>query len=276
MSIQPYLPTCYRHPDRETRLACSHCGRPVCVDCVRAAAVGQHCLECSAPDRRTRVITAAELRAGQPSTPASMAILAISAAVYLAGFLVPDAAVVLFERGAQINPLVAQGQWYRLITGAFLHSPATITHILFNMWALYVFGPQLERQVGSGPFLALYLASALAGGALYYVLGGSAPAVGASGAIFGLFGAWLAASYRNRHTLAGAAGLRQLLVLLAINLALPVIFPAIAWQAHVGGLAAGFGISTLWGMGGGLDNPTARTAVATAVGLAALLVVIAL
>jgi membrane associated rhomboid family serine protease len=144
------------------------------------------------------------------------------------------------------------------------------------MWALYAFGPQLERQVGGAPFAALYVSSALAGGALFYLLGGAGAAVGASGAIFGLFGAWLAASYRGRHTLAGAAGLRQLLVLLAINLALPLVFPAIAWQAHLGGLAAGVAITTLWGSPRLRANTAGRTAVAAAVGVGALVAVIVL
>jgi len=161
------------------------------------------------------------------------------------------------------------------------HLPCRL-HIGFNMYALYLFGPGLERQVGGPAFLALYLGSAAAGGAAYFLpyaleAGGLVPAVGASGAVFGLFGATLALTYRNRATAAGAAGLRQLLTLLGINLALPLIAPGlnIAWQAHVGGLVAGALIAAVWSVIGRRHTAGAlRTAAGVAVGLAALAVVL--
>jgi len=269
------LPTCYRHPDRETRLACSACGRPTCVDCVQRADVGQKCRECAAPDGHARVITADQIRAGgRRSAPVAFTFLGVCVAVHLVGLFAPEIGDWVFASGAQVNALVGQGEWYRLFTAAFLHSPAGFTHILFNMFALYLFGPQLEREAGSGPFAALYLASALAGGAAFYFANAGGVAVGASGAIFGLFGAWLAASLRNRHTPAGQAGLRQLLLLLGLNLALPLFVPGIAWEAHVGGLAAGFVIALMWSL---FARPAQaallRTLVAAAVGGAALALV---
>lgn len=278
MSADTSLPTCYRHPDRETRLACSSCGRAACVDCVQRAAVGQKCRECAAPQGRSQVITGEQIRAGAaPPTPVTYTILGISVAVFALGLAVTEWQSVIFNAGAQANVLVERGEWYRLFTAAFLHSPASFTHILFNMFALYLFGPQLEREAGSAPFAGLYIASALAGGAAFYFANVGGVAVGASGAIFGLFGAWLAAALRSRHTPSGQAGLRQLLLLLGINLALPLFVPGIAWEAHLGGLLAGFLIASAW-------FPLARrphalllrTLVAAAVGVVALTLVIVL
>jgi membrane associated rhomboid family serine protease len=134
---------------------------------------------------------------------------------------------------------VADGQWYRLISNAFLHEPLNSggigpLHIIFNMWALIVVGPQLERLLGRVRFLAVYLVSALAGSVLYYLVAApTASALGASGAIFGLFGAWFVLARRLR------LDIRQIVVLIGVNLAITFVIPGIAWQAHVGGLIAG-------------------------------------
>jgi membrane associated rhomboid family serine protease len=220
------------------------------------------------------VITSAEVR-GQAtrSAPVSMTILGLNVVIWLLTFLAGGFQEAALELGAQANLQVAQGEWYRLFTTMFLHSPFTITHILFNMLALYIFGPQLEREAGSVPFAALYFASGLAGGAAFFLLAApGASAVGASGAIFGLFGGWIAAFVRRRESRAGRSGLRQLLVLLGINLALPLIVPGIAWQAHLGGLVAGFLIVLAWtGIARrSRDARVARTLVGVGVGLLAL------
>lgn len=265
MDVQP-LPVCYRHLDRETRLRCSNCGRPVCADCVQFQPEGQRCPECTAPEEDT----ASGWGTASPSaarTPVSMVLLGASVGVYLLLWLLPDLWMDIFRAGHQSNPAIAEGQWWRPVTASFLH--ADLTHVLFNMWALYLFGPPLEREAGSAPFAALYFAAVVAGGGFFYALAPASSAIGASGAIFGLFGAWLAAALRNRRDPRGQAGLRQLLFLLAINIALPVFVPQIAWQAHLGGFLAGFVIAWLWGVssrrGGGVG---ARTLVAVCVGLA--------
>ncbi len=266
------LPTCYRHPDRETRLSCSNCERPVCIDCVRTASVGQKCPECSAPLPGARTLDMNDVRRGQTRTAiVSYTILAVCVAIFVIGFVAPPLGDLLLFYGVQANELVADGQWWRLLTAAFFHDPSSIVHIAFNMWALYVFGPQLEREVGSAAFLALYVAAALGGGVAFYLLAPRGVAVGASGAIFGLFGAWLAASYRRRRTAAGAASLRQLLVLLGINMAL-AFAPGfnIAWQAHAGGLVAGFLIALAWSAPQLHNSAARRTAVAAAVAAVAL------
>lgn len=264
------VPTCYRHSDRETRLSCSACGRPVCVDCVRPAAVGQKCPECAAPTGRSRVITADQI--ATVGTGVTRAVIGICVAVFLAQLVIPSR-VELF--GAQINQAIAQGEWWRVFTAAFLHSRGFIFHIVLNLWVLWSLGPPLERQVGSVPYAGLLAASAAGGGAAFYVLGPlGGVAVGASGMIFGLFGAWVAASLRARHTLGGRAQLNRLLVLVGINLALPLFIGRIAWEAHVGGLVTGFLVALAWGAvpGDRRQGRVARTAIA--LGFAAVAVVL--
>ena len=212
-------------------------------------------------------------RAVVRSTPVTYVILGISVLLFVASFLGPQVDQTVNLYLAQINQFVTGGEWWRLLSAAFLHSG--ITHIGFNMYALYLFGPQLEREVGSVSFAALYAASAVAGGAAFYLAEPNGVAVGASGAIFGLFGAWLAASYRGRHTVAGRASLQQLLMLLGINLVLGFLPGTnIAWQAHVGGLVAGLVIAFVWTLSPLQRQPVLRTVAALLVGALALLAVL--
>ena len=179
-------------------------------------------------------------RLSRAITPGVLTIIVITAAAYLLQRLDPQFTI----RFAHISQLVEQGEWWRPVTAAFLHS-RSVLHILFNMYALYLFGPRLERQVGTGAFAGLYLASALAGGVAFQYLSEGA-AVGASGAIFGLFGAVLVGTYPLRRVPQGAEQFQRLLLLLGINLALPLIVPSIAWEAHVGGLVMGMTVTALW------------------------------
>jgi membrane associated rhomboid family serine protease len=127
---------------------------------------------------------------------------------------------------------VASGEPYRLLTAAFLHGG--LAHIAFNMMALVLFGPTLEGAFGRVRYLTLYLVSALGGTAASYALGSPlTPSLGASGAVFGLFGALLVVNRRLGRESGG------LWVLLALNLALGLVVPTIDWRAHVGGLVAG-------------------------------------
>ena len=177
------------------------------------------------------------------------------------------------EALAQVNSAVNAGEWWRLFTPVLLH--ASITHILFNMWALWVLGPQIERGVGSWPFASLYLASAAAGGAFVVFLGDpNTIAVGASGAIFGLFGVWFNWAVRRRRTMYGRALLRQIGFLLLINAAIPLFVPSIAWEAHLGGLIAGFLIGEIWSRLKGANASAMRTGVGAAVAILAVLAVL--
>lgn len=274
METGTLLPTCYRHPDRETRLACSNCARPVCVDCVRSADVGQRCLECAAPAPGADGFdggAAPSVRGGPPVF--TYAVIAICVAVSVVTLLVPslgDRAVFAF---GQINEFVAQGEWWRVLSSAFLH--ADVAHLAFNMWALYVLGPQLEREVGSVPFAAFYLASAIAGGAAYFFLQPGGVAVGASGAVFGLLGAWLVASYRGRKHPVGRASFQQLMLVLGLSVLMSVVPGSrIAWEAHAGGFVAGVIITTLWILPLLRRQAALRTLVAAAVAAVPLLMVV--
>jgi membrane associated rhomboid family serine protease len=135
---------------------------------------------------------------------------------------------------------VADHQYYRLITAAFLHATIPL-HILFNMWALVIVGPPLEQALGRLRFIVVYLMSALGGSvAFYYLSAPNVPSVGASGAIFGLFGAWFVVA-RRLHLDA-----RGILVLIGINLVISFTIPSIAWQAHVGGLVTGAALTAAY------------------------------
>jgi membrane associated rhomboid family serine protease len=266
-------PACYRHPDRPTRLSCSNCGRPICVECSRDAVVGQKCPECTTPEHRTRVIPARSItHANRRVTPVTWGLIAVNVAMFALQEIFP--ALHIPARFSQYPPLVAAGEWWRVFTAMFLHGG--VLHLLFNMYALWLFGPVLERRFGSLSYAALYVAGGLGGGMLYQLIGSEAPAVGASGAIFALLGALLAASYRQRQTRAGAAVFGQLGILLAINLALPLFVGNIAWQAHVGGLLAGILIAAVWDHMplAGRTAEWRRIAVALVVGAASLAVVL--
>ncbi len=260
----PTSAVCYRHPDRSTYLRCSNCDRPICIECTNDVPVGQKCPECAAP--ATRSVSVAT---GQ-SAPATVALLVMSVLVFAATFY-GDMDQELLARFGQFNLAVAAGEWWRIFTAAFLH--AGFTHLLFNMWALWIFGRPLEAQIGSASFTALYFASAAAGGAAAYLLGDPRDLlVGASGAIFGLFGAWLFASYRSRHTRWGSAQFRNLLVLLGLNAFLAVAVPQISWQGHAGGLVAGFLIAAAWSKAP--STPATRVLIAAGAGILALVLVL--
>ena len=259
-------PVCYRHPDRHTLLRCSRCDRPICAACSIDATVGQRCPECVRSEGTQKVISTRPTRAGAIATKS---FIAVAVAFYVLAGL-GDMQEQLFEALAQINVLVGAGEWWRIFTPVLLH--AGLTHILFNMWALWVLGPQIERGVGTGPFIALYLASTGVGGLFVYLLGDPTDvAVGASGAIFGLFGVWLNWALHRRNTLQGRMLLRQIGFLLLLNAALPFIIRNIAWEAHLGGLIAGFVIGELWSRITRRDVQTARIVVAAAVAVLAVL-----
>ena len=235
---------CYRHGGRATRLSCSNCGKPICIDCAIDTPVGQKCAECARPEGRHRVVTAAAIRRTRDFAPVSYVIIALCLTAYVIGELDPALGVRFFREGAFQADLVRDGEWWRGITSMFLH--VSLAHVAFNMWALYVFGPALERRYGSLSFVALYIAAGLGGGGLYLLIGRGQAAVGASGAIFGLMGALIVNLYQQRHTRIGRAIFSQLILLLVINLSLPLVLPNIAWEAHVGGLVAGGAVAQAW------------------------------
>ncbi len=245
----PPVSTCFRHPGRETYLSCVRCGRYACPDCLRAAPVGQQCMECVREGGRAtptaRTVFGGRMAAG---TRVTWVLMAINIIVYV-GELANNKIIHYFEMvGRAYDPVISShlvgvgaGEWYRLITGAFLHEAPSPLHILFNMWALYVVGPPLEQALGRLRFTAVYLLSALGGSVFIYVIGQpNLPSVGASGAIFGLFGAWFVVARRLR------LDPRGIIVLIVLNLVISFTIPSIAWQAHVGGLITGAALTAAY------------------------------
>ncbi len=181
--------TCYRHPDRETRVSCSSCGRPICPDCMTPTPVGMRCPECA--NQRTRVVrNPTGTPSGFGAFPATYVLIAINVVVYLieiangAGGLFKEQLSQFVADFALYGPSVAEGEWYRLVTSGFLH--ANVMHIAFNMLILFFLGRLLEPALGTPRFLALYFASLLAGSLGALALSPNALTLGASGAVFGL------------------------------------------------------------------------------------------
>ena len=214
---------------------------------MRAASVGQQCVECVGEGARSTRQTRTTF-GGLPAAGAvvTWTLVAINVAVFLVTWVRPgivtDLEMLGYARYTPAGPLhgVAAGEWYRLITSAFVVPGAGLNglgfmDILFNMWALVFVGPALEGLLGRVRFLAVYLLGAVGGSVMYYYLVSPlALAAGASGAIFGLFGAWFVVSRRLR------VDTRGIVVLIAINLALGFFFHSfIAWQDHIGGLLTG-------------------------------------
>ncbi len=230
------MPTCYRHPNRETGVSCSNCGRPICPDCMTPTPVGMRCPECAS--ERTRVTHGVGEASLFSRAPATFILIALNAAAYLAeiasgggGFEVGRSSVVGDFGLAGL--FVAEGEWYRLVSSGFLH--VSLFHIGFNMFALYFLGRLLEPSVGTPRFVGIYIASLLGGAFGALLLSPDALTIGASGAVFGIFGAtFVIARGRGVDSVAGTIG-----VILLINLALSVSRPNISLGGHLGGLAAG-------------------------------------
>ncbi|MEU9548489.1 rhomboid family intramembrane serine protease [Streptomyces werraensis] len=239
------VPGCYRHPDRETGVRCTRCERPICPECMVEASVGFQCPECvrggggtgHAPSASLPRTLAGGTVAADPRLVTKI-LIGINVAVFLAVTIEKSLLSDLYLVGAwppapfTSTQGVADGEWYRLVTSMFMHEE--IWHIGFNMFSLWLLGGPLEQHLGRARYLALYLISGLAGSALTYLLaGGSTPSLGASGAVFGLFGATAVLMRRLRYDM------RPIIALLAINLVITFSWVGIAWQAHIGGLVAG-------------------------------------
>lgn len=237
---------CYRHPDRQSFVLCQRCLRTICPECQTQAAVGVICPECLADQRRaqTPAQRTAQRRWSRPravtATDArpvvTYAIIAVTAVAWLIG-LIPGAGdmvqnALLFWAPSLYPDLTGTFEPWRLFTAALVHSG--FWHIGLNMLALWMIGRSLEPLLGRGRFLTLYLLSALGGSVAVALLSFTTPVVGASGAIFGLFGALIVI---GRHIGANIAGIA---IILAVNLAIGFI-PGfnVSWQAHVGGLVVG-------------------------------------
>jgi membrane associated rhomboid family serine protease len=239
-------PRCYRHPDRETYVSCSECGRPICEECMTFAPVGIRCPEHATvgTPKGTAQRTARQVRGGFISHPAPATLILVIAniAIYLvtvyqgAGPNLPGGS--LFVDWALQGFAVASGDWYRLITAMFLHG--SLLHLAFNMLALWWLGSIVEQAMGTLRFLLVYFVSGLAGSAGALLLSDPGQVtVGASGAIYGILGALLILEWLQTGSLAGPA-----MTLIVLNLALSLAIPGISIGGHLGGLVGG--IAATW------------------------------
>ncbi|MCZ8381432.1 rhomboid family intramembrane serine protease [Mycobacterium sp. CPCC 205372] len=235
-------PTCYRHPDRQTYVRCNRCGRYICGECMRSAAVGHQCVECvNAGARMVRPVrTPFGGRAGATKPMVPYVLIAVNVLAFVLQTAMPE-----LERELVLwAPGVASGEWWRLVTSAFLHYG--ITHLLFNMLALYFVGPQLEAALGRLRFGALYGLSALGGSVLVYLLSPlNTGTAGASGAVFGLFGATFVVAKRLNMDIRGIAAI------IVLNLVFTFVYPlissqGISWQGHIGGLVTGAAVAAAY------------------------------
>ena len=247
-------PTCYRHSDRETWIRCQRCSRPICPDCMRSASVGFHCPTCvkeGTKSTRQALTPYGGQRVADPRVT-TIGLIALNAAVWLAVAgtggrtsslvdqlaLLPDSAARQRADGSLVMIRgVDHGAWWQLLTSVFTHVEPL--HIGFNMLALYFLGPMLETVLGRTRFLALYLASGIAGSAAVMVLSDPhGQTLGASGAIFGLMGA-LAVIALKVH-----GQVRSVLTWIGLNLVFTFTVSGISWQGHIGGLVAGAVLGT--------------------------------
>jgi membrane associated rhomboid family serine protease len=224
--------TCYRHPDRQSFVLCQRCGRTICPSCQTQAAVGVHCPECvnearaSSPRTKSRARTAFRSSSDQPVITYS--IIAVTVLVYLLQWVSGGAVT----REIVYAPYLTVVEPWRMFTAIFAH--ASPIHLLFNMVSLFIFGPVLEHALGRARFIVLYLIAGFGGSVAVLLLAPTTNVLGASGAIFGLMGAF----FVIQRSFGGTNS--TLLIIIGLNLVFPFLVGGnVSWQAHIGGLIAG-------------------------------------
>jgi membrane associated rhomboid family serine protease len=276
-ATQPAGPVaCKRHPNVQTLLRCVRCGDPICPDCMRPAAVGYQCPDCARgskqefhrPSRKVGV-SAAGATVTKTILLALIAVYAIEVARSGGGSLFNGPSVPATIRlGANFPALVADGEYWRLFASMFLH--VSLIHLALNGYALYVVGSIVESELGRWRFAVIYLVTGLFASAAVYMFSGIfEPTIGASGAIFGVFGVFAAYSYRRRHNPFYAARMRSILFVIVINLVFTFSVASISKAGHVGGLIAGLIVGLAID---GIGKRASRTTVFAAV-IATLVVV---
>lgn len=229
------VPTCPRHPDRVSYVRCQRCGRPACPECSVQASVGVQCVDCVREAQRTapvhRTALGAPLRTGRPVV--TYTIIALCLVSYVLQLSVDG-----WTGRLAFSPFTGELEPWRFVTAAFLHS-TQIFHVALNMYALWIVGPYLENLLGRARFISLYLLSAIGGHVAVVLLADPMSAswftgtVGASGAVFGLFGAIFVVMRRMGQEARG------MLVIIGLNLVVGFVVPNISWQGHLGGLVTG-------------------------------------
>ncbi|MCW2505084.1 MAG: rhomboid family protein [Actinomycetia bacterium] len=242
----PPAPVCYRHTDRETYVSCVRCERPICPDCMNPASVGFQCPACVKQGAATVRTPRTALGGGLSGEGVvTKVLIGLNVAVFVIGVLLgvvsegPAGGMRVLTGGlppdfapfVMYGPSVAGGEWWRLLTAGFLH--AGVLHIGLNMWALLLFGTEVERLIGRWRYLAVYVLCCIGGNIGVLLIAPNQLGVGASGAVFGLFGALVFFFRRlNRSP-------RPLISLIVLNFAIGFFISTISWQAHLGGLITG-------------------------------------
>lgn len=227
---------CYRHQDRVAGVRCQRCERPICPACMRQASVGFQCPECVSAGAQ-RVVTSRQLFGGHTEVVVGKVLIGLNVAAWLLMTVLSGnpyrAGGPVLREGALLGVLVAEGEWYRLVSGAFLHSG--VFHLGMNMLLLWFLSQELEPALGRLRFGLLYGVSLLGGSLGVMLLDPLAPTVGASGAVFGLMGALIALQLRAKQNpwQSGIGGL------VALNLVITFLVPGISIGGHLGGLLVG-------------------------------------
>jgi membrane associated rhomboid family serine protease len=255
------MATCYRHPSRETGVSCSNCGNPICPDCMTATPVGMRCPDCAR--QKTQVRTARSIAVDPIVT---YALIALNVLIYVGSTaggssLGGSSGGRVYQDFALFGPAVADGDWWRLVTSGFLHYG--LLHIALNMYVLWWLGRELEPSLGHVRFTALYFTSLLCGSLGALILSPDSLTAGASGAIFGLFGAaFMIGRARGIDVMANGIG-----PLIIFNLVITFLFSgSISIGGHLGGLIGG-------GIAGAAMEYLSRRQRSTLPGLAACVVV---
>jgi membrane associated rhomboid family serine protease len=228
-------PVCPRHPGTVSYVRCQRCQRPVCPACQRQAPVGVQCVDCVAEGAKTvrqgRTMFGGQVTDGRPRL--TFGIVGVTAAFYVLQMIAWGATTGLLA----FSPHVGDTQPWRFLTSALVHG--NLLHIGINMYALFIIGSVLEPTLGRARFLALYALGSVGGSVAILLLASPTsmewfrPTVGASGAVFALFGALFVLQRRLGRSSTG------LLVLIGINFVFPFFYPNISWQGHLGGLLTG-------------------------------------
>ena len=234
---------CYRHPQREALIRCTRCDRPICPECMRPASVGFHCPDDVSLARKTVRAPKARWRYQWRKAPGwvSYSLIAVNVVVYVitarqsvGGFSQPGDGSSRLFRAWQLLPyqVKVQHDYYQLLTAAFLH--VSLLHIASNMLTLYFVGPPLEQVLGRWRFTAVYFLSALAGSTAVYAFGQINTAeVGASGAIFGIFGALLVVGRK------AGFDMQWLIGIVVLNFVFTFSVHNISKLGHIGGFVGG-------------------------------------
>jgi membrane associated rhomboid family serine protease len=234
----PAPATCYRHPDRATYIRCVRCDRSICPECMRPASVGFQCPEEGSAPRVRTMQDGSSFLAVARTAPVTSALIVANLVVFVI-FVIGGSGFASSTIGSleshtvQFSPSIASGQWYRILTAMFSHFG--ILHVGSNMFVLYVIGIPLERQIGRVRYAAIYLVAGIGGGvATYLFVNAHTVSGGASGAIFGLLGAYAVIARRL-----GSAQLGPILSTIVFNLVITFAIPGISITDHIGGLVVG-------------------------------------